>query len=66
MICPLQAHIVLDTIVCMFSEYCAKRFTVERVKVVYAENQHTEVCPKLPYTPYNINVKKANHYIGTK
>jgi len=32
-----KAHIVLDTIVTMFSEYCAAPFTVEPVDVEYAE-----------------------------
>lgn len=34
-----KANIVLDTIVTMFSEYCASPFTVEEVEVVY------DICP---------------------
>jgi len=31
----VKANVVLNTVVCQFSEYCAKPFQVERVKVVY-------------------------------
>jgi len=32
-----KAHIVLETVVCMFSEYAAQPFTVEQVRVAYEE-----------------------------
>lgn len=32
-----KANIVLDTVVCMFSEYCARPFTVEPVQVDYVD-----------------------------
>lgn len=34
---------VLNTVVAMFSEYCAKPFTVEPVKVVYEEPEYAPV-----------------------
>ncbi|KAL7632225.1 UNVERIFIED_CONTAM: hypothetical protein RMT77_017441 [Armadillidium vulgare] len=35
----IKAQIVLDTIVCMFSEYCEKPFTIEPVEVEYPNGE---------------------------
>ncbi|ERL90480.1 hypothetical protein D910_07829 [Dendroctonus ponderosae] len=58
-----KAKIVLDTIVCMFSEYCSEKYTSEYVEVVYP-NGTTEMCPELGYRTEVISVHRANKLIG--
>ena len=60
-----KARVVLDTVVCMFSQYCKVPFAVECVKVVQSDGTET-VFPDLEYRRETINVQKANNYIGTK
>ncbi|XP_026293829.1 phenylalanine--tRNA ligase beta subunit [Frankliniella occidentalis] len=59
-----KARVVLDTIVCMFSQYCSEQFSVEAVKVVQSDGSES-VFPDLAYRLETINVQKANAYIGT-
>lgn len=35
-----KASLVLDTLVCMFSEYCKDKFTVECVEVINSDGSH--------------------------
>ena len=63
-----KANIVLDTVVCMFSEYCAKPFTVEPVQVTYVDeagatvNQY--VSPKIEMRKETARVDFVNSMIG--
>lgn len=59
-----KARVVLDTLVCMFSQYCSQAFTVEQVKVVQSDGSEA-IYPDLEYRLETINVDKANAYIGT-
>ncbi|KAF5300065.1 hypothetical protein FQA39_LY11257 [Lamprigera yunnana] len=58
-----KAKIVLDTIVCMFSEYCKKTYTAEYCEVIYPDNNVTKY-PDLSYRDEIIQINKANTIIG--
>lgn len=58
-----KAIIVLDTIVCMFSEYCSNKYEIQQCKV-FAPDGTYELYPQLQYREETINVEKANKYIG--
>jgi phenylalanyl-tRNA synthetase beta chain len=58
-----KAKIVLDTIVCMFSQYCAEQYTVEGVRVVYPDD-HSTIYPELPYRMETVPIAKINRAIG--
>lgn len=58
-----KAKIVLDTLVCMFSSHCKRRFTVEGVDVINP-NGETVQYPELAYRKENISAEKANALIG--
>ncbi|XP_050349091.1 phenylalanine--tRNA ligase beta subunit [Nymphalis io] len=58
-----KAIIVLDTIVCMFSEYCTNKYEVQQCKV-FAPDGTYELYPQMHYREETINVDKANGYIG--
>ncbi|XP_055587305.1 phenylalanine--tRNA ligase beta subunit [Uranotaenia lowii] len=58
-----KAKIVLDTLVCMFSYYCAKQFTVEYCDVVNP-NGETVQYPELVFRKESISASQANAYIG--
>lgn len=58
-----KAKIVLDTIVCMFSQYCSTPYRVEGVKVVSPDGSHF-VHPELPYRKEVVLVKDINKSIG--
>ncbi|XP_052739878.1 phenylalanine--tRNA ligase beta subunit isoform X2 [Bicyclus anynana] len=60
-----KAIIVLDTIVCMFSEYCTSKYEVQQCKV-FAPDGTYELYPQLQYRDEIINVEKANNYIGIR
>jgi phenylalanyl-tRNA synthetase beta chain len=64
-----KAHIVLDTIVTMFSEYCAQPFTVEPVTVNYegatsGSIAESYVTPKLSTRQEHASVAMINSLIG--
>ncbi|KAK3907986.1 Phenylalanine--tRNA ligase beta subunit [Frankliniella fusca] len=59
-----KARVVLDTLVCMFSQYCSQKFSVEPVMIVQSDGSEA-VYPDLLYRTETINVDKANAYIGT-
>src|SRR5690606_30819049 len=54
-----KANIVLDTIVTMFSDYCAEPFTVEEVEVHYP-NGDIKVTPTLSHRHCDASVKEIN------
>ncbi|KAL1505979.1 hypothetical protein ABEB36_005420 [Hypothenemus hampei] len=58
-----KAKIVLDTLVCMFSQYCADKYTAEVVEVRYPDGT-TESYPKLNYRQELIGQSAANKIIG--
>uniref|UniRef100_U5EXX1 Phenylalanine--tRNA ligase beta subunit n=1 Tax=Corethrella appendiculata TaxID=1370023 RepID=U5EXX1_9DIPT len=58
-----KAKIVLDTLVCLFSTHCKRKFTVEYCQVVSANGQSVQY-PELAYRNENISTKKANAYVG--
>ncbi|XP_076672747.1 phenylalanine--tRNA ligase beta subunit [Andrena cerasifolii] len=60
-----KARIVLDTIVCTFSQYCKTKYTVETVEVVYP-NEQVFYYPDLKYRMEEIDCDKATNYIGVK
>lgn len=58
-----KAKVVLDTIVCMFSQYCDEPFTVEAVNVV--EPSGTKMLlPELKYRTEVLNTALVNKVIG--
>ncbi|XP_064535651.1 phenylalanine--tRNA ligase beta subunit [Drosophila montana] len=58
-----KAKVVLDTIVCLFSEHCAQKFTVEPCDVVQTDGTSISY-PKLAVREERVSVKRANAYIG--
>ncbi|KAL5014341.1 hypothetical protein ScPMuIL_008611 [Solemya velum] len=58
-----KAKIVLDTIVCMFSQYCREKFVTEAVEVIQSDGTKVEY-PCLPYRFETINVLNINKKIG--
>ncbi|XP_043286852.1 phenylalanine--tRNA ligase beta subunit [Venturia canescens] len=63
-----KAKVVLDTIVCAFSEYCRDKYTAESVKIVYPGERESEshLYPDLNYRSEKISCAKATNYIGVK
>jgi phenylalanyl-tRNA synthetase beta chain len=63
-----KANIVLDTVVCMFSEYCARPFTAEPVVVSYVDASGTVVdsytTPRLFTRRERARVDFCNSLIG--
>ena len=59
----LQARVVLDTMICMFSQYCQEPFTCEKCDVVTASG---EVCvyPDIKSRQEKVDVKKVNSLVG--
>uniref|UniRef100_A0A1B6DE20 Phenylalanine--tRNA ligase beta subunit n=1 Tax=Clastoptera arizonana TaxID=38151 RepID=A0A1B6DE20_9HEMI len=58
-----KANIVLDTIVCAFSQYCSEKYEVEIVEVTQPEGKVVKT-PHLSYRKERISGKKINKYIG--
>lgn len=58
-----KAKIVLDTIVCMFSQYCATPYRVEGVKVVSPDGSYF-MHPELPYRKEIVSSEEINKSIG--
>lgn len=62
-----KANIVLDTVVTMFSEYCAQPFTVEPVEVVdELDGNRKTIYPKLAYSREQTSVRLINQILGTQ
>ncbi|XP_065842811.1 phenylalanine--tRNA ligase beta subunit-like [Oscarella lobularis] len=60
-----KAKIVLDTIVTMFSQHCAKPFTVESVEVEQPDGS-VVVHPELPYRHEVITATEINKKVGIR
>ncbi|XP_056631917.1 phenylalanine--tRNA ligase beta subunit [Diorhabda sublineata] len=58
-----KAKVVLDTIVCMFSQYCAEPNCVEYCEVENP-NGTSVLYPELEYRTETISIKKCNKKIG--
>ncbi|KAJ8022005.1 Phenylalanine--tRNA ligase beta subunit [Holothuria leucospilota] len=58
-----KATIVLDTLVTMFSQYCAEPYIIEQVEVVYPDGKSL-VYPELKYWHQEIPVELINKRIG--
>lgn len=61
-----KASLVLDTLVCMFSEYCRDKFSIESVEVTYEEDGTKEVYPKLATRTETIDADTINRGLGTE
>jgi phenylalanyl-tRNA synthetase beta chain len=59
-----KANIVLDTVVCMFSQYCAQPFTAEQVTVRYETTGKTDIGPRLSSRTCDAKVSTINGTIG--
>ncbi|KAF5307329.1 hypothetical protein FQR65_LT07046 [Abscondita terminalis] len=60
-----KAKIVLDTIVCMFSQYCQDKYTAEYCEVEQTDGSVVKY-PELPYRDEAIQINKTNNIIGIK
>ncbi|TMS40101.1 hypothetical protein L596_006523 [Steinernema carpocapsae] len=58
-----KGKIALDTLVCLFSEYCKKPFVVEPVEVVNADGS-VHVYPELKTREMTVRVDEINKKIG--
>lgn len=58
-----KANIVLNQIVCLFSEYCAKPFTIEPVHVAYPDGT-TQVYPQLEARTFRVDPAYINRTLG--
>lgn len=58
-----KAKVVLDTVVTLFSEYCAEPFKIEAVEVQNADGS-VVTYPELSVRTESINIEKVNKYIG--
>lgn len=59
-----KASLVLDTLVAMFSQYCAEKFSVESVTIKYPDGK-TEIYPKLETRTQTVSVDQINKGLGT-
>lgn len=59
-----KCNIVLDTVISMFSEYCANPFTVEEVEVKYEVDGKTDFTPTLSHRHCETKVSDINGIIG--
>ncbi|EPZ31164.1 B3/B4 tRNA-binding domain-containing protein [Rozella allomycis CSF55] len=57
-----KAKMVLDTMVCMFAEYCKEKFTVEQVTIKYDEK--TLIHPEFDYRQEIVPLKELIRFIG--
>lgn len=58
-----KAKVVLDTIVCMFSQYCTDKYSVEYCEVEYPDG-NVRLCPDLEYREEVVKVEEVNKSIG--
>ncbi|GAB6018602.1 hypothetical protein CHUAL_000289 [Chamberlinius hualienensis] len=58
-----KAKIVVDTLVCMFSQYCKEPFTVEAAEVVGSDGT-VHIFPTVPYRNEIVSVDDINQIVG--
>jgi phenylalanyl-tRNA synthetase beta chain len=63
-----KAHIVLNTMVTMFSGYCSTPFAVEQVKIIYEGEgeKYNQLTPNLEQVPFECEVDYINTRLGIK
>jgi phenylalanyl-tRNA synthetase beta chain len=61
-----KANIVLDTVITMFSQYCAEPFTAEPVDVIYEASGKTDVTPKLMKRSHEASVRSICETLGVE
>ncbi|EQC40974.1 phenylalanyl-tRNA synthetase, beta subunit [Saprolegnia diclina VS20] len=62
-----KANVVLNTMIAMFSQYCAAPFTVEPVEIVYENDGHKETTPNMSNREVVTKVKDIQSMLfGTK
>ncbi|CAM9356669.1 unnamed protein product [Chrysoparadoxa australica] len=59
-----KADVVLDTVVAMFSQYCAQPFTAEPVDIIYEATKREVQTPLLSSRCAKADVKEICSYIG--
>jgi phenylalanyl-tRNA synthetase beta chain len=59
-----KAETVLDILVTMLSEHCAKPYDTEATKVIYEATKETKVYPLLEYKLETVDVNQANKIVG--
>ena len=60
-----KAHIVLNVLVTMFSQYCRKPFTIEPVKIIYPNGQ-IMLSPELDEREMEVEIDYVTRRIGTQ
>ncbi|KAK0412694.1 hypothetical protein QR680_006356 [Steinernema hermaphroditum] len=58
-----KAKVTLDTLCCLFSQYCKEPYTVEPVEVVMPDGS-VHVYPELSYRTETVRVEEVNKKIG--
>lgn len=58
-----KSKVALDTLVTMFSQYCATPFVAEKVQVVMPDGT-TSVHPELKYWEMDLKASQANKFLG--
>lgn len=61
-----KARIVLDTLCCMFSQYCANEFVTERVDVQHESDGSVVSYPTLAYRTESVDVLDSCRQIGVE
>ncbi|KAL0490687.1 phenylalanine tRS [Acrasis kona] len=63
-----KAHVVLNTMVCMFSEYCKEPFTCEKVKITYNgdEAPQPQLTPDLTHAEFEVDTNYVATRLGVK
>ena len=59
-----KAIVVLDTMVTMFSQYCAHPFTIEPVQVQNEHQQTNVEYPQLKYRQESVDINEINQTLG--
>ncbi|XP_046398376.1 phenylalanine--tRNA ligase beta subunit [Ischnura elegans] len=62
-LCKTKATIIVNTLSCLFSQYCSKRFEVEQVEIVSAKGE-TELSPVLEYNTQSLKISDIVSYVG--
>lgn len=60
-----KAHVVLNMVVTMFSEYCTNPFTIEPVRIIHSNGQE-ELSPQLGEREMEVNADYITHRVGVE
>lgn len=61
-----KASIVLDTIICIFSEHCSPKFQAEKIQTIYEASNETKTYPKLNTRSEKLPYDRASRMLGAK